>query len=166
METVPYLYTTQTEIEGYWSSVAAADCMDDAVAPLLTTIWDEICTAATDEANFYLLRYYQDADLANNRWVRTRTTWIACYLLSMRRANPAQFQTLYERAILDFSEVNEARPVPRMLLNTHLTPAMSNIRVDDRFRVAKERVEPLISTGGLDVRQHLDPDIPLEPWQR
>ncbi len=175
METVTSLYTSQAEIERYWSKRAAAlhvnDFDDDEVPDFdneqfQTDVWEEIVTGATDEANFYLLRFHQAADLANNRWVRTRATWIGCYLLSLRRGDPGYYTTLYERAIGDFQRVDETHPVPRLGLKTEFTPAMSNIRIDDRFRVAKERVEPMISTGGTSGRQHLDPDVALEPWQR
>ena len=37
-----------------------------------------------------------------------------------------------------------------------MTPAMSNIRVDDRYYTRKIRVNPNISTGGTTGEQDLD----------
>ena len=170
---VPYYYTSQGEIERLFSQQGAAsnvdDYMSDETPPssdvvFQAAVWDDVCCAATDEANLYLINFHEPADLYGSRWVRTRTTWIACYYLSMRRGNPGYFKTLYEHAIDDFGKINESRPVPRLALNSSFTPALSNIRIDDRFLVAKERVEPTISTGGTSSRQHLDPSPYIGPW--
>jgi hypothetical protein len=170
---LPSYYTSQAEIERMWSLRAAAlhvsDYDSEETAPVgdiafRAAVWDDILCAATDEVNFYLLKFHEASDLYSSRWVRTRATWIGCYLLSLRRGDPGYFKTLYDQAIAQLERINESNTVPRLTLNQNFTPALSNIRIDDRFRVAKERVEPTISTGGTSGRQDLDPDLVIEPF--
>jgi hypothetical protein len=170
-----YYYTSRAEIERLWSINGAAlhvsDYTADETAPgndaeIQQTVWDDICIAATDEVNFYLLRFYESIDLQRNSWVRTRATWIAAHLLSLRRADPGYFQDMYDKALAQLDAINESRPVPRMNLKQEFTPSMSNMHVDDRFRIRKIRVEPTTSVGGVSSRQDLDPDVLLEPYYR
>ncbi len=168
-------YTSQAEIERIWSVQGAAVHVDDYLgdetppnddATFQAAVWDEIIAEATDEVNFYLAKFYEPGPMALNRWVRTRATWIGCYLLSLRRGDPGYYQTLYDKAIAQLERVDETHPVPRLSYNQSFTPSMSNIRIDDRFRVAQQRVMSTISTGGTSSLQHQDPDLIIEPWQQ
>jgi hypothetical protein len=102
--------------------------------------------------------------LVNNRWVRRTTSWIACYILSMRRGNPKQFVAKYQEALIHLLAISEGHrpifdengnPVP---VSSDLAPAHSNLAVDDRWVRRKLRVQRETSSGGQSGKQ--DPDWP------
>lgn len=162
VETVSYTYTSEAEINRVFSDSAVDLRVDDLTGSELTTFWTEIVIEATDMVNFYCELYYDPVDMQDNRWIRRQATYLGCYLLSIRRGNPEQYTQQYDRVLADLQLIAEGkRQVPRLPTRGDLTPAMSNMRVDDRFTISKVRVQPSISTGGSSSNQHIDP---IYPW--
>lgn len=165
VETLPYVYATQQSIENLYSAAAVllrGDDNDDGTldAGLLTDVID----TATDTTNFYILPLYEASRANDNLWVRSRTTLIACWLLSQRKGDAAQFQTRYERVMAELEQVNKMQHfIPRLPLSSNLAPGVSNYHVDDRYVIAKTRVQQTISSGGRSERQHVDRRYIVEP---
>lgn len=139
-----YKYTTQAEIEGLFSTVGVTERLDDndngAIAAGELAYLDQLITYATNRLNSYLLQYHSDADMSDNDWCREKATVIACYLLSRRRGNAAQFETEYNE-IMSYLKgyANYVGQIPFLPLRHEKGPALSNLVVDDR-RINKIRV--------------------------
>ena len=157
MPTVPsYLYTSRTEIESIFSTLAVTLRTDDLSAGDKTTFLNELIYFATETANLYLESFYDHVDLNDSYWVRRFTTYIAAYHAALRRGNPGQFITVYNEALENFAAVkNGMMQVPGLATKADFTPAMSNLVVDNRFRLHKLRVHPTISAGGTTGREQL-----------
>ena len=166
VETLTYTYTSQTEIERIWSSAAALLRTDDDQDDVAESgVWDDIVNEATDTVNLYLEKWYEPSDMAENLWVRRAATWVGAHLLSLRRGDPGNYFDRYERIIAVLQEIWEGkRQVPRLAQRADTSPAMSNLRVDQRFAVKKIRVQESISTGGTSSRQDLDSQYPWGEW--
>jgi hypothetical protein len=139
-----YKYTTQAEMEGLFSTVGVADRLDDndngAIAAPETTYLDQIITYATNRLNQYLLQYHTDEDMSTNDWCREKATVIACYLLSRRRGNAAQFEAEYAEILAYLKGYpNYVGQIPFLPLRHEKGPALSNLVIDDR-RMNKIRV--------------------------
>jgi hypothetical protein len=158
-EAVPLLYTSQTEIERIWSANAVTLRTDEIGST--TDYWDEVNEEATDIVNLYASIWYEESDMYSNRFVRRLATWIGCYLVSLRRGDPGQYYAQYERVIDILEKIQKGiLQIPRLGTRADITPALSNMRVDDRFSINKVRVQPSVSTGGTSSRQDLDPQYP------
>ena len=99
------------------------------------------------------LSQFYDKDeplLANNPWIKDRSTWMAAYLLSKRRGNEHYFHDNYMDAEreLDAIATGELPPLPDIPLRAYSIPSMSNLVVDERFISQKIRVNQFISVGG------------------
>ncbi len=152
-----YTYTSWEEITRLFSAKGVDLRVDDLTDNAeLTAYKRELCEDSTDIANSYFLGLYDADDLALSRWVRMRVTWIACYLLSQRRGNPALFIQRYQDCLLDFERVqNGIMSIPNVATSANLAPKMSNIIIDQRHAVQKARVVDSTSTGGVSEGQHL-----------
>ena len=151
-----YTYTTKEEIARLYGSNGQQSIIQDLAASNLSSWWTELISDASDIVNQYCLVYYQASDLSNSRWVRTRTTWIAAYLLSQRRGNPALWGLRYEQIIDELLMVMHGEiQIPGLPTRADFTPAMSNLVVDDHFQISKIRVQPFISTGGTHANQQI-----------
>lgn len=158
-----FLYTTQAEIRRLYGQLGQQNIVQDLNSTDLQAMWTELCSDASDIVNQYCLVFYNASDLANSRWVRVRTTWIAAYLLSQRRGNPALFGVRYEQIIEELLMVlNGEIQIPGLPTRNDFTPAMSNLNVDDRFHTMKLQVSPFISTGGSYPNQHAFSNWPWE----
>tara|TARA_R110002020_G_scaffold62712_4_gene167501 strand:+ start:101 stop:634 length:534 start_codon:yes stop_codon:yes gene_type:complete len=156
-----YAYTSEAEIKRILSS-SGFDLRLDDLSNDLDTVTDLI-NEATDLVNFYCGLHYDESDLEGSTLVRRWTTWIACYLLSQRRGNPAIFADRMGEVLALLEEVaRHDRILPRLPTREDLTPAMSNVHIDDKFRTHKIRVHPTISTGGTYGKQDLSPRFPFE----
>ena len=157
METISYTYTSRADIEGVFSAVGVSLRVDDLTSTTaLTAFWNDLIYEATDIINQYCEMYYAPADLATSYWVKVRTKWIGAYLLSQRRANPALFLQRYEEIIEELIQVSQGMLIiPRLPTRSELVPSLSNLIVDDRYRIRKLRVHPEISTGRTSSRQEL-----------
>lgn len=171
--TVPalsYYYTSQREIESILSVEGAmlrtdddGDNVPERGGQLGETVWQDILDEASGEIDFYLSLYYASQDLAQCRLIRRWASYLGAHIASIRRGNPGLYVDKRDEIIANLEKVARGiRQLPNVPTRADLTPAMSNIRVDDRFLVTKQRVQPQISTGGVSGRQHLDPTIPFE----
>ena len=161
VETLAYTYTSEDEIVRILSTSGVnlrVDDLDDT-----TVLMTEIVNEATDMINYYCGLNYAEFDLNNSVLVRRWASWIGCYLLSQRRGNPAMFEDRMAEVIALLEEITRHdRIIPRLPTREDLTPAMSNLHIDDRFRTHKIRVHPTISTGGTYGQQDLSPRFPFE----
>lgn len=164
VETLANTYTSEAEIQRIAYGAAGADALaDDLSTTDDATLWTEVVEDATDFVNQYALRMYEAADMADNRWVRSRATWIAAHLFSQRRGNPSLFSERFEQIKQELIDVAEGRmTIPRLTPRDDFTPAMSNLTVDPHFSIQKVRVVPSISTGGSSGRQHVAYYYPYE----
>lgn len=159
VETLTYTYTSRVEVERLISVAGVGMRVSDLTGDNLSTYWEELIADATDTVNQYVLGWYEAEDLANNRWVRTRASWIALMQLCRRRANPVPdaVSTRYEEVIDELDRVLRGSiQVPRLGTRSDMLPSLSNVRVDDRFMSRKIRVNPNISTGSTTSDQALD----------
>ena len=97
--------------------------------------------------------------------MRRRATYIYAFLLSSREGNPSQYVRFYREAIEDLEAVMDGRlQVPSLYLKEDLSPSMSNLIVDNRYELHKQRVHQTISTGGTTGREHLAHVYGLMDW--
>lgn len=164
---VSYAYTSKSEIERVYSVEATLARTEDVTDEgAVSGVFADVIAEVTDEINLYCDKWYEDVQLVQSPWIRRQATWMACHYLSMRRGDPGQYHDRYERIISLLEKVlNGTMQIPRLATKSDLTPALSNYRVDDRFHIAKTRVQPTISSGGTSGRQQLDPQFPCE-WYR
>jgi len=168
-ELSPLLYTSKSEMSSIWGSLGVtlhADDDDDGVNDSNEeALIDDVVLDATDEANNFLLHHYTDVVLAASKWVRRRTSWIGCHLLSRRRGNGPTFTDEFDRIIDEFTASMEERLwIPRLTPRDDFSPAMSNLDIDYRYRRRKIRVIRLTSTGGTDQFQDTERFIGSTPW--
>lgn len=158
-----YTYTTQAEVERLYGKKGVAEITADLGGPNLAAAWEEVIADATTTIDAYAAQIYSPIDLANSYWVRERAKWIAAFRLSQRRGNNDLFSQRYKEIIEELERVkNFDIMIPGLPTSADLTPAMSNVYVDPRFSIAKLRVHPSISTGGLGSRQDVSWNYPSE----
>jgi hypothetical protein len=161
VESLSYVYTSEDEISRLISAAGTNLRVGDLTSTMLTDYWTELIAEATDAVNQYVLWTYEAADLADNRWVRARATWIGLVLLCRRRGNavPESIMQRYDEIIEELQMVLAGRlQIPRLNTISDMTPAMSNLEVDNRYRTRKLRVNPNISVGSITGQQ----DVSLE----
>lgn len=159
IETLAYVYTSQDEIERLISETGVQSRTRDLAGSDNPNYWIELIAEATDTINQWVGDYYDEADMADSRWVRARASWIALTLLCRRRGNPVPASILdrYEEIMEDLRLVRYGLvQIPRLPTRAGLLPTMSNIRIDDRFYSRKIRVNPSISVGPGGGQQDLD----------
>lgn len=164
VESLAFTYTSREEIVRIFGNNGVNLRGDDLRnASGEAAMMGEIIGESTEMINFYCGMNYDEIDLSDSYLVRRWATWIACHLLSQRRGNPAMFVDKYEETLRLLEEVYKFnRIIPRLPTREDLTPAMSNLHIDDRFRTHKIRVHPTISTGGTYGKQDLSPRFPFE----
>lgn len=151
VESLSYTYTSADEISRHLSPDSLGYYRDDGVvssgsSPTLNT--QDAVEEATDTVNMYCLAYYSEASLSNNLWVRRSATWLACYFLTSRRAEPSPYRGQYERVIALLEKVRDGEmQVPRCSLRSDFAPCASTYVIDDRFPKRRARVEIETSTG-------------------
>lgn len=158
-----YIYTSRDEMERILSQIGVNLRIDDLDVAGSEGALESFYIDATLTIDTYVQHYYEPQDLYSSYWVRLRASWLACYYLSQRRGNPALFQLRYNQILEELERVQLGELViPGLPTRFDLTPAMSNIVIDERFTIDKIRVHPSISTGGVSSRQSLSPVIPYE----
>ena len=164
VETLTSVYTTQAEIERIaYGEDGVPLIVDDITPGEESTFWVELTEDATDFINEVASLRYDPVDMADSRWVRSRSTWVGAYFLSQRRGNPALFVNRFDEITDELQRVAEGKIIiPRLPTRENFTPAMSNIVVNDYFNVHKLRVHPSISTGGGGKNQDI---APIYPWE-
>ena len=148
-----YDLTSIEEMERVYSSVGIDLRTEDMSSGDATTALNEVISAASETIASFTLRWYATENLAASSWIRRRATIIACYYLSMRRANGTQFAREYDRIIEELERFltatppmipgDDGFPVP---VRTSLIPTVSDYRIDDRQRYRKLRVNQEYST--------------------
>ena len=142
-----YTFTSRDEIERIYSRTGTTLRLDDLNEEDESDMMIELVNAATETVSSFTLKYYNPDKIYLSPWVRRRATIIACYYLSMRRANGNQFAHEYklvmeelERFLSDKPPIIPGRdglPVP---VRTSMIPTASAYIVDDRLRTRKLRV--------------------------
>lgn len=151
-----YTYTTRKEMERLFSNRATVLRIDDMNTVDQDEYFLELIEDASDIINSHIENVYDYADLANSRWTRIRATWIACYLLSQRRGNPAQYLSRYQEILEELEKVRLGIiDIPGLAKRDHNQPVMSNLHVDPRYPVRSLRVIETISTTNVS---HPDQD--------
>lgn len=158
-------FTTIEEISRIFSSDGVDLRLDDITNPDDNTLAvEETIDDATNLIYQYTWLIYDVTDLSNSKWVRRRATYIACYLLSIRRGNPGQYIDRYN-SILEELKLILTRDlyIPGLNINTTPTPTLSNQVVDNRGVGPVLRNTPANSVGTYDGQQTTDafpyPDI-------
>ena len=134
VESLSYTYTSSDEISRRLSPDSKAYYSDDGVSssassPSLNT--QDAIEEATDTINVYCLAYYSEINLSNNLWVRRTATWLACYFLTSRRAEPSPYQAQYERAIGLLEKIRDHEmQIPRCPLRADFSPCVSNYVIE------------------------------------
>ena len=158
-ETLPYILTSESEVERRFSVQGSDLRVDDLAGAELASFWEEVTSEASDII-FQYADQYEPSSLFDNRWVRSRATWIACSLLSERRGNAGQFATQYARIIAELEMVASGQiTIPRALFRGRNAPSLSNLVVDDRSG-SPLRVERATSVG----REDTDESVYLNEW--
>ena len=159
------LYTSREEINRRYGSVGVKSSTQDMTGADTVEFWVELTSEASDVVNTYCWVYYLPADLEDSRWVRSRATWIGCYLLSIRRGNPGLFKMRYDEIIEELQAVaGGIIQIPELPTRGDFTPAMSNVRIEDGFRSTRVRVDQTSSTGGVGSRQDISYVWPWQDW--
>lgn len=152
-----YLFTSREEMERVYSTIGvtlrADDLSESGDKSNHTKMLWEVVNAATETVNSYTLKYYNPSALVNSPWIRRRATIIACYYLSMRRANGTQFTREFQLIIAELEKFlgpkpplipgPDGNPVP---VRTSMIPTVSSYIIDDRLRYEKLRVRQQYST--------------------
>lgn len=151
VESLSYTYTSNDEISRHLSPDSLGYYNDDGVvvsgsSPTLNT--NDAIEEATDTVNVYCLAYYSEASLSNNLWVRRSATWLACYFLTSRRAEPSPYKAQFDRVISLLEKIRDGEmQIPRCSLRSDFAPCASNYVLDDRFPKRRARVQAETSTG-------------------
>ena len=134
LEPVPTLYATRADVESIFSSQGIdwrLDDNDDATTG--TTEQGYLTDAireATDIVNQYALTHYDEAQLSTSRVVTRWTAWIACFLLSRRRGNEAQFTDEYLAITEELTRVRSGQQaIPRLATRANFFPQAQNYRI-------------------------------------
>lgn len=138
------VYTSQAEIEDIFS-ISGADLHTDDIIDN-PSFWEKLCERATSRVNQYLMGLFSAENLQNHVRIREIATYIACYLLSIRRGNPALYRGEYEECLADLENMQTGNlylDIPRR--QSHRV-VMQNVVIDNRYFRNPNRVEPLTST--------------------
>lgn len=148
-----YRLTSREEIARMYSTIGVTLRMDDLVTENESDMMLELVNAASETVASYTLKYYNTDKIVNSPWIRRRATIIACYYLSMRRANGTQFTREYQLVIEELERFlgpkppiipgQDGNPVP---VRTSMIPTVSSYIIDDRLRYEKLRVRQQYST--------------------
>lgn len=136
VETLEFTYTSQPEIDSIFSELGVNLRLEDKYSNKGPALYlEDVIDEATDTINQYCEWRYYPEDMAKNRWVRRRASWLAAYMLAQRRGNPKQFSTRHKQIIAELENINDAKlQIPRLPLRVYFVPEYANLVVDDRSR--------------------------------
>lgn len=155
-------FTSKAEMQRLFSACGVNYRMDDADDPEDTL--DFYIDDATSTMQMYAGQIYDMTSLNTSKWVRIRTTWIACYRLSQRMGNPSLFFNRYDEILQELQKVQlQQLPIPELATSVDMVPTMSNVEHDPRYREKTLRVESEVSTGATSGRQDLSNQL-LPEW--
>lgn len=160
-ENLPCLYTCEDCMARIFSQEGLCLRVDDGLdSSVQDQMLEDVIMDATDTINQYCLPIYPETELAKSRWVARRAAYLACHFLSERRGNPSQYQARADKIETELERVLETNLlIPRLHTRNEITPAMSNLIVDDRYCDAFEgklRVQRGSMVGQEYPEQHLD----------
>lgn len=147
--TLTYTFTSQSEIERLFSSLGLEYRRDDFAedAEQYAAVLNEVIDQATWEVKAILNKIFEDEDFYTNTWIRRRCTIIACYLLSIRRGNDAQFYQEYLDALVDLQGLVEGDVYLGIPAGKGTRVEMFNVHTDNRFPAVASRVDIYTSTS-------------------
>lgn len=157
-----YVYTTQEEVERIFEVEGADQFLNDIIDD--SEFWTELIERATAKVNQYLLGLYDAIDLQNSVWVREKTTYIATYMLSIRKGNPGVFSYQYEEALTELMAAKQNDIFIDLPQSGGIRPIMQNVMHDNRFMLGAVRVIPETSSRTLPGQRHLSYLRPYFWW--
>lgn len=163
-------WTSRSEIESIWSALGVTLRLDDnddaANTGNETNMLDDAIDEATETARALLMHRYADAEMDASPWVRRRVSYLAANILSIRRGNPAQFESKATAVIKELRAVRDGLDfVPDAVPLKDFGPSGTNISVDWRFNRSQLRADPQTATGGTSGNLDMEREIPYtEPY--
>lgn len=145
---------TQADMERILASYGVREYADhDDNGVIDTGVLDDCIDQASGEVLIWLGQRYSVASLAAQSLVVRWTATVACYFLTTRRGNPppTSLEAEFHR-LMDFPEgllplIGTGRvDLNGVSLKANLTPSMSNVTLDRRYRQSKIRVTQPNST--------------------
>ena len=165
VEPVPELLSSREEVE----SILSADGINLRIDDDLDGVTDgtsgsandtekliDALVEASDEGYENLWRYTPE-NLCTSRWVRRRCSYIAAYILSIRKGNPSLYEDKYHQYLKEFRMVRKGlKHIPRLSPKRSYQPTMSNVIVDQWYGYAKLRTTQELNEGPDDPKQFPD----------
>jgi len=152
---LPYYFTSQTELERLFSTLGIEYRRDDFAnySSEYTKVLFEIIAQATYEVKAILNKLYDDVDLSQSIWIRRRATIIGCYLFSIRRGNDSQYFNEYLDALEDFNNLLTGKLYLEELPSGAATRVgFYNVATDNRHPAQSVRVDALSSSDLIGVK--------------
>lgn len=164
------IYTSRNEVRAILGTVGINSQIDDDQSEVVDSTEESYLTDAMEEAtdivNAFLLTYYRPVYLTQSRIIRRWTSYITCYLITMRRGNAKHFEARYNEIIGAMTLISTNGPgnggapiIPFLPTRDDHRPAHSNLVIDDRYRQPL-RIRDSSSTGTREPTR----DVGLEPW--
>lgn len=163
-------YCSENDIISVLSSVGVTFATDDNRSGSLSgaevTAIDDCISQAQSKINYFLVRWYQLSSIPGNTWIRWCTAIMsACQLMRRRGEVPPDGLKLQEDQYLQWlEEIQNGRGLlppdgenDAKLIVSGSGMTMSNLTIDQRFRTAKIRYVPRLSTGPAG------PNVPAIP---
>jgi len=147
--------TSMLEIQGVFSSEGVENHLEDLIDS--PTELDVIINRASERVFLYLRTKFLEEDVENNVWAREQATYIACYLISVRRGNPSLYTDLYAQALIDLEQVRDGVLNPG--IPSKARAVVQTPMLDSRFYHVK-RTNPMASTRVLPAQR-----VPRFPFQ-
>lgn len=135
--------TSREEIEEVMSVEGVDNHLEDFPSLLSHPIMDRIIRQASERCLLFLRTHYSEDSLSENVWVREQATYVACYLLSIRRGNPSLYSDLYAQAMEYLEMVRDGLLDPGIPSKSRV--AVQTPMLDSRFLETK-RLNPMAST--------------------
>ena len=159
----------QSVLSGFGVIAAIDDDRSGTAGPGETNYFDDVIQQVQSKINFFLVQWYQLSTVPGNTWIRwCAAVMSACQLLRRRGESPPDGLVYQENQYLEWLEevrTNHALVPPDgandmklILRNSGMT--MSNLTVDQRFRTAKVRFIPRLSSGQDSTGQFGIPRFP------
>lgn len=130
------LLTSREEIERVFSVRGVDEHLSDAEDP--EEVIDEIIATASEQCLLRLRSRFDEATCASNAWVRSKATYMACYLLSVRSGNPSLYATFYEEALLELEQVRLGQLSPGMASKAG---AVVQTPIINERRLSRQRID-------------------------
>lgn len=158
-----YTYCTQDDVDAIVSALNRTSMMDDDESGTLDATEQGFVTKAinwaTDRVNFFAAVRYAPSSLAQSWFINSLCSILATKWISMHRGNPPPeaIDELYDDAIRDLERIHAGWQVPIISPRMVIWPFISNVNVDEIYRLRKIRVEaPLSDKEPVDYIQNLD----------